>query len=111
MCWWMMMAMIRCQEYLNDLTGYYIVMQIHDEMKTNARRERQNKASKGEQVIDHSEVSYLFNQSRLQTIPMKSSGRTYDHHTIAPPLGMYLGNQLILHTRLPQHRLARYKLE
>lgn len=31
-CWWMMKAMIRCQEYLDTLDGYYMVMQVHDEL-------------------------------------------------------------------------------
>ena len=35
--WWMMKAMIRCQEYLDELNrknnqGYYMVMQVHDEL-------------------------------------------------------------------------------
>jgi len=30
--WWMMKAMLRCQEYLDTLPGCYMVMQIHDEL-------------------------------------------------------------------------------
>ena len=30
--WWMMKAMIRCYKYLSDLPGYYLMMQIHDEL-------------------------------------------------------------------------------
>lgn len=35
--WWMMKAMIRCQEYLDELNrsdprGFYLIMQVHDEL-------------------------------------------------------------------------------
>ncbi|MEK0326711.1 MAG: DNA polymerase, partial [Nitrosopumilus sp.] len=36
--WWMMKAMLRCQEYLDDLNsrkgslGYYMILQVHDEL-------------------------------------------------------------------------------
>jgi DNA polymerase I-like protein with 3'-5' exonuclease and polymerase domains len=30
--WWMMKAMIRCKEYLDTLDGYYMIMQVHDEL-------------------------------------------------------------------------------
>ena len=36
--WWMMKAMVRCKSYLDELNaltnsqGYYMVMQVHDEL-------------------------------------------------------------------------------
>ena len=30
--WWMMCAMIRCQEYLDTLPNHHMIMQIHDEL-------------------------------------------------------------------------------
>ncbi len=31
-CWWMGKAMVRCQNYLDTLDGYKMVMQVHDEL-------------------------------------------------------------------------------
>jgi len=31
-CWWMTKAMVRCQEYLDTLDGYKMILQVHDEL-------------------------------------------------------------------------------
>jgi len=43
--WWMMKAMIRCQEYLDSLDGYYMIIQIHDELVFDFPRGKTPKAN------------------------------------------------------------------
>lgn len=63
--WWMMKAMIRCQEYLDTLNGHYMVMQVHDEIVFDFPK---SKCSLGKTTKKYIGSQHLFNLSKIRKI-------------------------------------------